>query len=59
VYGGGEMKDEGWTIEDLQGELLSRGVSFDDIMFMDIYKQLNCDTVEEAARNILEGKCQM
>ena len=53
------MKDEGWTIEDLQGELLSRGVSFDDIMFIDIYKQLNYDTVEEAARNILEGKCQM
>ena len=52
------MTEEGWTIADLKGELISQGVDFDDIMFIDIYKQLNYDTVEEAARNILEGKCQ-
>ena len=37
---------------------VASSASFDDIMFIDIYKQLNYDTVEEAARNILEGKCQ-
>ena len=49
------MKDEGWTIEDLQGELISQGVSFNDIMFIDIYRQLTCETVEEAARHLIQA----
>ena len=49
------MTEEGWTIADLKGELISQGVDFDDIMFIDIYRQLKCESVEEAAKNIVEG----
>jgi len=55
MSGGGEMTEEGWTIADLKGELISQGVDFDDIMFIDIYRQLKCESVEEAAKNIVEG----
>ena len=48
------MNNEEWTIEDLKEELTSRGVEFDDIMFIDIYRQLKCGSVEEAAKNIME-----
>ena len=50
------MKDgcEGWTIQDLEGELLSLGVSMYDVLFIDIIRQLNCETAEEAARHLFQ-----
>jgi len=47
------MTNTEWSIEDLQRELAPQGVSLNDIMFIDIYRQLTYDTVEEAAKNIL------
>jgi len=34
---------------------VASSASFDDIMFIDIYRQLKCESVEEAAKNIVEG----
>jgi len=48
------MKDEEWAITDLVGELMSHGVSINDIPFIEIYKQLNCASAKEAGKNIIE-----
>jgi len=49
------MKNEEWTISDLERELISQGISLWNIPFINIYDQLRCNTVKEAVRNIVEG----
>lgn len=44
------MRDPGWTLSDLDGELWSRGLSIDDISDAEINDVLQCRTPEQAAR---------
>lgn len=46
------MRDEGWTIGDLAGELWERGIDIDDVSDAEIYRQLDEHRPESAARNI-------
>jgi hypothetical protein len=45
------MKDEGWTLSDLAGELWARGLDIEDVtIFID--RVLDCPTAERAAAKI-------
>ncbi len=46
------MKNEGWTLGDLAGELLERGIRIEDLSPDEIYKILDCPTPEKAAKEI-------
>lgn len=46
------MRDEGWTLQDLGGELFERGLSLDDIMYDDLLQAINFETAEKAAQRL-------
>jgi hypothetical protein len=43
------MKDEGWTLGDLDGELWARGLTLDDVADLDLSRVTQCSTPEQAA----------
>jgi len=46
------MKDEGWTLAELEGEMIAQGIDFCLVDDESIYQSLDCPTPEEAARQI-------
>lgn len=50
------MKNEGWTLSDLAGELMAQGIDINDVNVTEILRYLSCETPEVAARKIKEEK---
>ena len=49
------MKNEGWTMSELAGELMARGLDIDDVDPRSIGRNLNHATPDRAARAIERG----
>jgi len=50
------MKDPGWTLSDLDGELAAQGIDLDDLSYQDLHDVLYCPTPEKAAEEIAEQR---
>lgn len=54
------MRDDGWTLSDLAGELQSRGIDIDEVSSGEIEKYLDIPAPERVAelteRDILRGE---
>ena len=48
------MRDDGWTLGDLAGELASCGIDIDDVPDDEIQRYLHTSEPEQVARNIEE-----
>ncbi len=46
------MKNEGWTLSDLAGELRAKGLDINEVPNEEIYKTLNCSSPSSAAAKI-------
>jgi hypothetical protein len=53
--GGWGVRNEGWTLADLAGELLARGIDINDVPDGQISRTLECPEPELPAKQIVDG----